>query len=99
MNTEMIAGGASFAPKTVIITRRCDRCSQNIRIIMYRLDGIHKEGEEHQVGLWRFTGSQQVNTCIGSHAPVVVFTTSVDAGKWFFMQQYSQFMTAWQRGP
>jgi hypothetical protein len=51
-----------------------------------------KKGEEHQVGLGCFTRCQQVNTGISAHTPVVVLTTAIDAGKWFFMQQYHQVM-------
>src|SRR4030095_6203253 len=61
---------------------------------MNRLDGIYKEGKEHEIGLRCFTWSEEIDSCIGSHAPVVVFSTSVDTGKWFLMQQHPKFVSA-----
>src|SRR5437868_3300332 len=57
------------------------------------LDRVHKECKEHQIGLWRFARRQQVDARVCCHAPVVVLTTSIDTGKWFFMQQHFQSMT------
>ena len=51
-------------------------------------DGIDKECKEHQVGLWRFTGSQQVYPCVGGHTPVVVLSVSVYACKGLFMEEH-----------
>ena len=37
--------------------------------------------------MWCCTRIKQVHTCICRHGPVVVFTGTVDACKWFFMEQ------------
>src|SRR5438874_1433185 len=60
---------------------------------MYCFDGIYKECKKHQIRFWRFTGSKKIYTGISFHAPVIVFTASVNSRKWFFMQQYLEFMT------
>src|SRR6478736_6157925 len=61
---------------------------------MYGLNSIYKEGKEHQVRLWSLARSEQVHASISCHAPVVVLTTSINARKWFFVQQYAKLMTA-----
>src|SRR5664279_1534475 len=60
---------------------------------MNRLDGVDKESKEHQICLWCFTGCQQIDARIRRHAPVIMFTISVNTGKWFFMQESAEFMT------
>src|SRR5260221_2926806 len=61
---------------------------------MNRLDGVDKEGQEHEVGLGRFAGSQQVDTGVGGHAPVVVLTADVDTGEGFLMEEHTQLVAA-----
>src|SRR5262245_45767732 len=78
----------------MIIWSRSNRCSQYVSIIMDRFYCIYKESKEHQVCLWRFARSQQVHPGISSHTPIIMFATSIDSGKWFFMKQYSQVVTA-----
>ena len=45
----------------------------------------HEEGEEHQVCLRCFAGSQQVDASVGRHAPVIVFAATIYSCKWFFV--------------
>jgi hypothetical protein len=61
---------------------------------MYCLDGIDEEGQEHEVGLRRFAGSQEVDTGVGGHAPVIMLAAAVDAGERLFMEQDPQLVTA-----
>ena len=47
---------------------------------------IHKERDELQVLVGVLTRRQQVDTGIGSHRPVAMLATAVDAGVRFLMQ-------------
>src|SRR6476646_10015238 len=69
----------------MIITCRSNRRSENISVIMYGFDGVYKEGKEHQIRFWCFAGRQKIYAGICSHAPVVVLTATVNAGKRFLM--------------
>src|SRR5439155_18650182 len=79
--------------KSEVVLCRGNRSTQHVSIFMYGFDGVYKKRKEHEVGLWRFARCQQIHTRVGAHAPVVMLAISIDAGKWFFVQQYPQLMT------
>src|SRR6185312_705688 len=76
-----------------IVTRRGNGSAQDVGVVMDSLDGIDKERQEHQVGLRRLAGSQEVDARIGSHAPVVVLAASVDTGEGLLVQQHPELVT------
>src|SRR6476661_1971757 len=77
----------------MIVPGRSNRRTQHVGIIMHGLDGIHEEGQEHEVGLWSLARRKQIDTCVRCHAPVIVLSTSIDSCKWFFVKQYTQLMS------
>src|ERR1700735_2002327 len=65
-------GGRFVCAETEVVAGAGDGSTENIGVVVNRLDGVDKEGQEHQVGLRRFAGSQEVDTGVGGPAPVVV---------------------------
>ena len=70
----------------------CDAGPKNIRIFVHRRDGVHKKGQEAQVGTRIFPWRKQVHPGIGPHTPVVVLSGAIDACERFFMQQHAQLV-------
>src|SRR5882724_7131044 len=86
--------GGFVGAETEIIAGRRDGSTENIGIVMNRLDGVDEESQEHQVGLRRLAGSQEVDPGVGGHAPVIMLATAIDAGEGLLMEQHAQFMAA-----
>ena len=55
---------------------------------------LDDEGYEAQILLRRLARSMQQHTVIGTQAPVVVFSASVDAIEGFFMQEHTETVVA-----
>ena len=73
--------------KTVIVSSTCYRDTQQVCIIVNCFDNSYQEYQKLCVFSRCFARIQEVDTGIGAHGPVVVFTTSVDTLEWFFMKQ------------
>jgi hypothetical protein len=68
------SGGRFVSTQTEVVAGRSNGSTHQVCIVMHGFDGVHKEGQEHEVGLGCFTRGQQVHTGIGGHAPVIVLT-------------------------
>ena len=78
--------------KTMIVSCTCNRDTEQICIIINCFDNSYKKYQELCVLSRCFTRIKKVDTSICTHGPVVVFTTSVDTFKWFFMKQAYHIM-------
>ena len=80
--------------QTMVIAMAGSRHTQNIRILIHTFDDSCQENQELCVFMRCLTRIQQILSVISTHGPVVVFTTTVDTGKGFFMEQTRQTMVA-----
>ena len=45
--------------------------------------------------MWPFARIKQIDAIISGQRPVVMFTGTIDTGKWFFMKQADQALLIW----
>ena len=78
--------------EAVFVARRTDGSPHQIGIIVYGFHHIHKKSQEAQVFLGAAARPQQVHARVRAQRPVVVLARSVDARKWFFVEQHLEIV-------
>ena len=73
--------------QAVVVTCACNRDTEQILILVNRLDNGTKEQKELCIFAWRFARLQQVSACVCGKGPVVMLTATVHTCKWLFVEQ------------
>ena len=86
--------GSFIGAQSVIITGVSDTGAQYVGILVNSRNSIDEESQEAEVSTGIFAWREQVDTCIGTHTPVIVLAGAVYACERFLVEKHAQFVTA-----
>ncbi len=78
--------------EAVFVACRHNAGAEQISVVVYRFDGIHKEGQEAEVVFGLAAGGEQVDARICTQRPVVVLAAAIDACEGFFVEEHLELM-------